>query len=189
MEAYRAGQRVFGENRAQELAAKRNVLPQDIEWHFIGPLQANKVKDMAAFVHTIHSVDSLKLLREINKQAGKYGRIINVLLEIHIAKEESKHGFTPQECKQLLGEEDLNLFGNIRICGLMGMATFTEDMEEVRQEFRLLRSLFEELKSTAFKDNSFFCELSMGMTGDYEAAMEEGSTIVRIGSFIFGSRA
>ncbi|MDR1938617.1 MAG: YggS family pyridoxal phosphate-dependent enzyme [Tannerellaceae bacterium] len=188
MEAYRAGVRIFGENRAQELIAKQKVLPDDMEWHFIGTLQKNKVKDIAPFVHTIQSVDSLKLLQEIDKQAGKHSRIIHVLLEIHIAGEESKHGYTPEECKEMLAKEDLAAYPNIRIAGLMGMATFTDDREQVRNEFRTLCSLFKELKSSFFENSNDFTELSMGMTGDYEIAISEGSTMVRIGSYIFGER-
>jgi pyridoxal phosphate enzyme (YggS family) len=188
MEAYEAGQRLFGENRAQELSAKQKILPQDIEWHFIGTLQNNKVKDIAPFVHTIQSVDSLKLLHEINKQAGKQGRIIRVFLEIHIAKEQSKHGFEPEECKAIWSKENLNVYPNIRFGGLMGMATFTDNKEQVKSEFHLLHQLFCDLKSSSFKNCESFTELSMGMTDDYEIALSEGSTIVRIGSFIFGSR-
>lgn len=188
LEAYHAGQRIFGESRAQELTAKHSILPDNIEWHFIGPLQSNKVKDIVPCVHTIHSVDSLKLLKEINRQAGKCNRIINVLLEIHIAKESTKHGFTPAECVLLLEENNIEDLENIRLCGLMGIASFTENMEEVRSEFHLLRSLWLEIRNTHFADNIFFNELSMGMTGDYEIAVSEGSTMVRIGSFIFGER-
>jgi len=189
MQAYQAGQRLFAENRAQELTAKQKILPGDIKWHFIGSLQQNKVKDIAPFVHTIQSVDSLKLLQEINKQAIKHERIIRVLLEIHIAKEASKHGFTPAECKRLLESEDLEAkFGNIRICGLMGMATFTDDVEQIREEFRMLHHFFVELKSSCFSERAYFTDLSMGMTSDYEIAIQEGSTMIRIGSYIFGHR-
>ncbi|MDR1645203.1 MAG: YggS family pyridoxal phosphate-dependent enzyme [Tannerellaceae bacterium] len=186
MEAYGAGQRIFGENRAQELTAKKKILPDDIEWHFIGPLQSNKVKDIAPFVHTIQSVDSLKLLQEIDKQAARQSRTIRVLLEIHIAEEKNKHGFLPEECKDLLANENIqDRFPRIRIGGLMGMATFTDDKEQVRKEFRSLYSLFGELKSSFFESSGDFTEVSMGMTGDYEIAISEGSTMVRIGSFIF----
>ena len=169
-EAYNAGQRVFGESRAQELSAKQKVLPEDIEWHFIGPLQSNKVKDIAPFIHLIHSIDSLKLLAEVNKQAKKHDRTIRVLLEIHVAQEESKHGLSPEECKELLRDESLAEFQHIRICGLMGM------------------DLFIELKETLCKDNVDFKEISMGMSHDYPIAIQEGSTLIRVGTSIFGER-
>ncbi|MDR0429331.1 MAG: YggS family pyridoxal phosphate-dependent enzyme [Tannerellaceae bacterium] len=187
-EAYNAGQRIFGESRAQELKTKQKVLPTDIEWHFIGPLQSNKVKDIAPFVHTIHSIDSFKLLEEANKQACKQNRIIRVLLEIHIAMEEDKHGFTPDEVKMLLDRKDITVFKNIRISGLMGMATFTDNSVQVQKEFHSLKVLFDELKSTYFHDKDYFNEISMGMTDDYEIAIQEGSTMVRIGSYLFGKR-
>jgi pyridoxal phosphate enzyme (YggS family) len=188
-EAYQAGLRVFAENRAQELIVKRKVLPDDIEWHFIGHLQTNKVKDIAPFVHTIQSVDSLKLLQEIDKQAARQSRIIQILLEIRIAEEENKHGFIPEDCKKMLTNENLiNNYPNVCISGLMGMATFTEDYEQVRKEFRILHALFRDFKSSFFNNYNYFTELSMGMTGDYEIAISEGSTMVRIGSFIFGDR-
>jgi pyridoxal phosphate enzyme (YggS family) len=188
-EAYQAGLRIFGENRAQELTAKQKCLPDDIEWHFIGTLQKNKVKDIVPFVHTIHSVDSLKLLQEIDKQAAAQSRTVRVLLEIHIAKEKNKHGFTPEECKEMLARENITTaYPNIRICGLMGMATFTDDKEQVRKEFRTLATLFKEWRSSFFANADFFTELSMGMTGDYEIAVSEGSTMVRIGSYVFGER-
>ena len=165
-EAYNAGQRVFGESRAQELSAKQKVLPEDIEWHFIGPLQSNKVKDIAPFIHLIHSIDSLKLLAEVNKQAKKHNRTIRVLLEIHVAQEESKHGLSPEECKELLRDESLAEFQHIRICGLMGMATNTDDTGLIREEFRKIHDLFIELKETLCKDNVDFKEISMGMSHD-----------------------
>ncbi|MDR1555515.1 MAG: YggS family pyridoxal phosphate-dependent enzyme [Tannerellaceae bacterium] len=189
-EAYEAGIRIFGENRVQELVAKRKLLPDDIEWHFIGPLQKNKVKDIAPFIHTIQSVDSLGLLQEIDKQAARQARVIHVLMEIHIAMEESKHGFTPEECTEILAKKDLlSAYRNIRIDGLMGMATFTTNREQIRKEFHSLYNLFKELKSTCFKDSGYFTELSMGMTGDYEIALSEGSTMLRIGSYIFGEQS
>jgi pyridoxal phosphate enzyme (YggS family) len=189
MEAYRAGIRIFGENRAQELLAKQKRLPDDIEWHFIGSLQKNKVKDIVPFIHTIQSVDSLELLKEIDKQAAKQSRIIHVLIEVHIAREESKHGFTPEKCIRILTQKDvITAYQNIHICGLMGMATFTDDKEKIRREFCTLYRLFKELKSSCFRDYDYFAELSMGMTGDYEIAVSEGSTMVRIGSYIFGER-
>jgi pyridoxal phosphate enzyme (YggS family) len=186
LEAYSAGQRIFGENRADIMASKRNILPPDIEWHFIGHLQANKVKKIASFAHTIHSVDSIRLLRDINKEAAKYSRIINVLLEIHIAKEANKHGFDPSECFSVMQGADINLLENIRVCGLMCMATNTDDKALIRDEFRRLRELWLRLKEDLFGDNPFFTQISMGMTADYEIAVEEGATMVRIGSLIFG---
>ncbi|MDR0749099.1 MAG: YggS family pyridoxal phosphate-dependent enzyme [Tannerellaceae bacterium] len=189
LEAYQAGQRIFGESRVQELTGKHKALPSDIEWHFIGPLQSNKVKDMAPFIHTIHSIDSLRLAEEVNKQAARHNRIIRVLLEIHIAAEEGKHGFTPSGVKELLTEGNIHSFNNIRICGLMGMATFTGDTTRIQTEFHSLSSLFQEIKSSpALKNAGYFNELSMGMTGDYRLAIQEGSTMVRIGSYIFGNR-
>ena len=178
-EAYNAGQRVFGESRAQELSAKQKVLPEDIEWHFIGPLQSNKVKDIAPFIHLIHSIDSLKLLAEVNKQAKKHDRTIRVLLEIHVAQEESK---------ELLRDESSAEFQHIRICGLMGMATNTDDTGLIREEFRNIHDLFIELKETLCKDNVDFKEISMGMSHDYPIAIQEGSTLIRVGTSIFGER-
>lgn len=187
-EAYKAGQRIFGESRAQELTAKQKVLPGDIEWHFIGPLQSNKVKDIAPFIHTIQSIDSVKLLQEVNKQAAKQDRIIRVLLEIHIAQEEAKHGFSQDECRELLQELTPDTYPHIRICGLMGMATNTDDMKRVQDEFHHLHTFFIELKETIFKENPEFCELSMGMSHDYPVAIREGSTMIRVGTHIFGER-
>jgi len=187
-EAYDAGQRIFGESRAQELKAKQQALPKDIEWHFIGPLQSNKVKDIAAYIHTIHSIDSFKLLQEVNKQALKHDRIIRVLLEIHVAAEESKHGFTPTEVNHLLEAGQWKTLSHIQICGLMGMATFTEDEEQVRREFRTLRQLFDQIRHTWFANDPAFSVLSMGMSDDYPVAIQEGSTLVRVGSLIFGER-
>lgn len=187
-EAYDAGQRVFGESRAQELAAKQKVLPGDIEWHFIGPLQSNKVKEITPFVHLIQSIDSLKLIQEVNKQAFRCGRIIRLLLEIHVADEESKHGFSPDECRELLQSGQLNTLQNIRICGLMGMATNTDDQAVIQEEFHLLYTLFTELKVSCFNENIDFTELSMGMSHDYMVAIREGSTMVRVGTGIFGER-
>ncbi|RHU22573.1 YggS family pyridoxal phosphate-dependent enzyme [Parabacteroides sp. TM07-1AC] len=187
-EAYNAGQRVFGESRAQELTAKQKVLPGDIEWHFIGPLQSNKVKDIAPFIHTIHSIDSLKLLQEVNKQALKNSRVIRVLLEIHVAQEETKHGLSPDECRELLQNEQLAELRNIQICGLMGMATYTDDTTLIQQEFHTLHELFSELKSIYFKGNDNFAVLSMGMSHDYPIAIRQGSTMIRVGTSIFGER-
>lgn len=187
-EAYQAGQRDFGENKAQELAMKAEALPKDIQWHMIGHLQTNKVKYIASFVHLIHSVDSLKILSEINKQGQKAGRIINCLLQVHIAEEETKFGFSEIEVMQLIKDDTFKNKKNIRIIGLMGMATFTDNTDQVRKEFRGLKQLFEQLKTEALPDTVCMKELSMGMSGDYAIALEEGSTMVRIGSAVFGER-
>lgn len=187
-EAYNAGQRIFGESRAQELTAKQKVLPCDIEWHFIGPLQSNKVKDIAPFIHTIHSIDSFKLLQEVDRQALKNNRVIRVLLEIHVAQEETKHGLTPDECREFLKNEQLSELNNIRICGLMGMATYTEDTTLIEREFHTLHELFCELKSSYFKGDNNFSVLSMGMSHDYPIAIRQGSTMIRVGTNIFGER-
>jgi hypothetical protein len=188
MEAYQTGHRVFGENKVQELAYKNEHLPKDIEWHMVGHLQTNKVKNIASFVHLIHSVDSLHLLKEIDKQAKKYNRIINCLLEVHIAEEESKFGLTDDEVFKLIESPELDQYINIRIAGLMGMATYTEDSDQIRQEFRHLSALFKKLKATKFANNPEFKEISMGMSSDYRIAVEEGSTMVRVGGKIFGER-
>ena len=188
MEAYEAGQRLFGENKVQEMVAKQEVLPKDIEWHFIGHLQTNKVKYIAPFVTMIHSIDSLHLLTEVNRQAEKVGRVINVLLQIHIAHEETKFGMTFDECRALLNEGTWKQLNHVRICGLMGMATFTDDMGQVDREFAGLQAFFEELKGNWFADDTAFKELSMGMTDDYPIAIRHGSTFVRIGTLIFGER-
>lgn len=187
-EAYAAGQRIFGESRAQEVASKQKTLPRDIEWHFIGPLQSNKVKDIAPFIHTIHSIDSLKLLQEVDKQAAKHNRIIRVLLEVHVAEEESKHGFSPDECRNLLREGQTAPYLNIQIGGLMGMATNTDDTALIQREFSTLKSLFSELKANFFNENEHFNVLSMGMSYDYPLAIHEGSTMIRVGTRIFGER-
>lgn len=188
MEAYRAGQRIFGENKVQELVPKYQQLPKDIEWHLVGHLQTNKVKYIGQFIHYIHSVDSLGLLIEIDKQGKKNNRVINCLLQVYLAKEETKFGLTEQELYKLLDSPNLRTFGNIKIVGLMGMASNTDDKEQVRNEFRHLSKLFNELKTTRFIDNPEFKELSMGMSSDYTIAIEEGSTLVRIGGNIFGER-
>jgi len=188
-EAYDAGQRLFGENRVQELIVKQPFLPADVEWHFIGTLQSNKVKFIAPFISMIQSVDSVNLMQEINRQAEKCKRIIHMLIEVHIAEEESKHGFTPAGCKALFENGILAQFANIQVCGLMGMATFTEDTRQVRREFRSLCTLFNEIKSMPDTDNASFTTLSMGMSDDYLTAIEEGSTMVRIGSALFGVRS
>jgi len=187
-EAYDAGQRIFGENRVQELVDKQPNLPDDIEWHFIGSLQTNKVKYIAPFISMIQSVDSLKLMQEIDKQAKKCNRNIRVLLEVHIAEEESKHGFSFDECRMVFSDGLLERYGNIQICGLMGMATFTDNMEQVRREFNALQTLFATLQSLPHIDKSIFTELSMGMSDDYKIAIEAGSTMIRIGSALFGAR-
>lgn len=187
-EAYDAGQRMFGENHIQEMAAKAAVLPKDIAWHFTGHVQTNKIKYMASFVSLIHAVDSFRLLREINKYAAKHDRIIDCLLQIHIAQEDTKYGLTVEECRELLATEPWRELTNVHIVGLMAMGSNTDDMEQVRGEFRQMKQLFDELKTTYFADDSSFCQLSEGMTDDYPIAIEEGSTIVRIGSMIFGDR-
>lgn len=187
MEAYTAGQRIFGENKVQELARKAEELPKDIEWHMIGHLQRNKVKYLAPFVSLIHGVDSFRLLKEINKQALKHDRVINCLLQMYIADEETKFGFSESEVMDLVNTEEFQTLENIKIIGLMGMATNTDDMEKVRAEFRSLKEFFERLKLVE-KPNLEMKELSMGMTNDYQIACEEGSTMVRIGSAIFGAR-
>ena len=187
-EAYDAGQRMFGENHILEMAAKAGVLPKDIEWHFTGHVQTNKIKYMAPFVNLIHAVDSYRLLREIDKHAAKHGRVIDCLLQIHIAQEDTKYGLTIDECRTLLATEPWRELQHIRITGLMAMGSNTDDMEQVRGEFKQMKMLFDELKSTYFTDAPYFCHLSEGMTDDYPIAIEEGSTIVRIGSLIFGER-
>jgi len=188
MEAYNAGQRIFGESKVQELTAKHEVLPQDIEWHFIGHLQTNKIKYIVPFVSLIHSIDSINLLREVDRHAGKAGKKTNVLFQIHIAKEETKYGFSENECYEFLTSGGHNILNNTNICGLMGMATFTENTNIVRAEFKALSSFFHQLKQEFFPSEDNFKELSMGMSEDYPIAIEEGSTLVRIGSKIFGER-
>lgn len=188
MEAYEAGQRILGENRVQELVDKAEALPKDIEWHMIGHLQRNKVKYIAPFVNLIHGVDSVRLLKEINKQGKKNKRIIDVLLQFHIATEETKFGFDFEEAKELLESPEFPELQHINIRGVMGMATFTEDKEKVRDEFRTLNNYFLVLKSHFFKFNDNFQVISMGMSNDYQIAIEEGSNMVRIGSSIFGAR-
>ena len=185
MEAYRAGQRDFGENKVQEMAAKHEELPKDIRWHMIGHLQRNKVKYMAGFVYLIHGVDSLRLLEEINRRGAVENRVIDCLLQVHIAEEDTKFGFSPAELEALLEGRELETLTHVRVRGLMGMATFTEDLARLHREFRGLKALFDRLLS----GNPQADILSMGMSGDYPIAVEEGSTMVRIGSSIFGSRA
>lgn len=187
-QAYRAGQRIFGESKVQELIGKYETLPKDIEWHFIGHLQTNKVKYIAPYIAMIHAVDSYKLLAEIDKQAAKNGRVIPCLLEIHIAQEESKYGFTFQECREMLEAGEWKNLTHICIAGLMGMATFTEDETEIKREFDSLKQFFNEIKQNYFADRDTFREISMGMSHDYPLAIEAGSTLVRVGSKIFGER-
>ncbi|MBN3034097.1 MAG: YggS family pyridoxal phosphate-dependent enzyme [Bacteroidales bacterium] len=186
MELYNSGQRAFGENRAQELITKQPRLPGDIEWHFIGHLQTNKVKNIIPFVHMIQSVDSLKLLAEINRQAEKHGRTIDCLLQFHIATEETKFGLDWEEAQFLLKPENSAEMTHVRFRGVMGMATFTEDTTRVHREFRSLKEIFGRLKNTRFRDHDEFSVISMGMTSDYLIAIEEGSTMIRIGTAIFG---
>lgn len=187
-EAYDAGQRIFGESKVQEMTAKHEQLPADIEWHFIGHLQTNKVKYIAPYVSLIHGVDSYKLLLEINRQGQRAGRIIPCLLQLHVAQEETKFGFSLDECQQLLEEGEWRTLPYVSIRGLMGMASNTDDMAQVRQEFATLGKFFSQVKEEFFSGKSEFCELSMGMSDDYPIAIEEGSTLVRVGSRIFGSR-
>ncbi|ERM82443.1 alanine racemase [Rhodonellum psychrophilum GCM71 = DSM 17998] len=187
-EAYDAGIRDFGENKVQEILEKHAQLPSDIRWHMIGHLQSNKVKNIAPFIYLIHGVDSFKLLKEINKQAIKADRTISCLLQIHIAKEESKFGFDKAELEDMLGSPEIHQLENVKIIGLMGMATFTENESVIRKEFRGLKTLMEELNQMDLPSNFDLKEISMGMSGDYRIAQEEGSTMVRIGSAIFGQR-
>ncbi len=187
LEAYNLGLKRFGENYVQELVDKYQELPKDIEWHFIGHLQSNKVKYIAPFVHMIHSVDSFKLLVEINKQAKKNERIIDCLIQIYIAEEDSKSGIEETEFFEMLNNGSINDLTNIRICGLMGMSTFTENLEQIRKEFKLLKTISDKARSFEHK-NIELKEISMGMSGDWQIAIEEGSTMIRIGSAIFGNR-
>ncbi len=186
MQAYESGQRIFGENKIQEMADKYEEMPKDIQWQMIGHVQTNKIKFMAPFVNLIHGVDSLKLLQEINKQALKNNRIIDCLLQIYIAEEESKFGLNENELNELLSSSELKEFKNIRILGLMGMATFTENQNQIKKEFTYLKSIFDSIKEK--NELEFFSTISMGMSGDYQIAIECGSTMVRIGSSIFGGR-
>jgi pyridoxal phosphate enzyme (YggS family) len=188
LEAYDAGQRHFGENKVQEMVDKHLKLPKDIQWHLIGHLQTNKVKYIAPFVALIHSVDSMKLLQEINKQGEKNKRVIDCLLQFHIAQEETKFGLSLQEGIDLLESDLYRSMHNVRIRGVMGMASFTEEEFLIRSEFMALRQIYDELKNTYFMQENCFSEISMGMSGDYLIAIEEGSTMVRVGSSIFGSR-
>ncbi len=185
---YDKGQRIFGENRARELRDKHEVLPDDIEWHMIGHLQKNKVKYIAPFVNLIHSVDNKALLKTINKEAAKNDRVIPVLLQIKIAEEESKYGLSIEDARGILSLPEFSEWKNIEVYGVMGMATFTDDMDQVRREFKTLKEYFDQLKAEFFSEDKSFQEISMGMSGDYLIAIEEGATMVRIGSLIFGAR-
>jgi PLP dependent protein len=187
IEAYNAGQRIFGENKIQEMTQKWETMPKDIQWHMIGHVQSNKVKFMAEYVHLIHGVDSLKLLEEINKQAKKHQRVIDCLLQMHIAEEETKFGLDQNELNALLQSTELKLLKNIKIVGLMGMATFTENQSQSKKEFLYLKSIFDKVKSLSII-NCQLSIISMGMSGDYKLAIDCGSTMVRIGSSIFGGR-
>jgi pyridoxal phosphate enzyme, yggS family len=186
--AYREGQRIFGESQVQELTRKVETLPRDIEWHFIGHLQTNKVKYIAPYISMIEAVDTLKLLKEINKQAAKYNRVINVLLELHIAKEESKYGFTPDACRELLESGEWKQLKNVHISGLMMMASNVDDRNQIKKEMTMAADLFDELKAKYFADAPDFKERSWGMSHDYDIAVECRSTMVRVGTTIFGPR-
>ncbi|MEQ8623320.1 MAG: YggS family pyridoxal phosphate-dependent enzyme [Vicingaceae bacterium] len=188
-EAYDAGQRIFGENKAREMEGKAEELPKDIEWHMIGHMQSNKVKYIAPFVSLIHSVDKLSLLKEVNKRARQNERTIKVLLQLHIAKEESKFGLDETELEELLTSEAYKNYENIEVVGLMGMATFTDNEAQVKKEFTYLKGVFDQVKADHFSTQASFSVLSMGMSGDYKIAIKEGSNMVRIGSMIFGARS
>ena len=188
MAAYEEGQRVFGESHEQELRQKHGELPGDIEWHFIGHLQTNKVKYIAPYVSMIEAVDSIRLLREIEKQASKCGRTVDVLLELHIAEEATKYGLTLDDCRELLASGEWRTMEHVRICGLMMMASLTDDSEQIRREMQTAADFFDEVKARYFADDDAFCERSWGMSDDYEIALETRSTMVRIGTAIFGPR-
>ena len=187
-EAYEAGQRVFGENHALEMRDKHESLPKDIQWHFIGHLQTNKIKYIIPYVTLIHSIDTANLLEAVNKEAKKHDRVVDCLLQFHIAQEETKFGLDLDEARQLLDSQDFKSMQNVRICGVMGMATFTDDEEEIRKEFKHLKAIFETLKTEYFADQPQFKEISMGMSDDYPIAIQEGATMIRVGSKIFGAR-
>ncbi|MBR5146609.1 MAG: YggS family pyridoxal phosphate-dependent enzyme [Bacteroidales bacterium] len=187
-EAYDAGQRIFGENKALEMRDKHQVLPDDIQWHFIGHLQTNKIKYIAPFVTLIHAIDSLSLLEAVNKEAVKNNRVIDCLLQFHIAQEDTKFGLDMEEAKTLLESDSFKDLKNVNIVGVMGMATFTDDSAQVRNEFKNLKNIFDTLKENYFADKDSFKEISMGMSDDYPIAIEEGATMVRVGSKIFGAR-
>ncbi len=188
LEAYNAGQHIFGENKIQEMTEKWEQMPKDIQWHMIGHLQTNKVKYIAPFVSLIHSVDSLKLLEEINKQAAKNNRVINCLLQIYIANEDTKFGLSAAEATELLASAEFAALQNVRICGLMGMATNTGNREQIAAEFASLKNLFNVFKQKFFSNNAAFTELSMGMSSDYQIALANGATLIRVGSMLFGER-
>jgi len=188
LEAYHSNHKVFGENKVQDLVEKYEQLPKDIQWHFIGHLQTNKVKYIAPFVALIHGVDSMKLLKTVNKEARKNNRIISCLLQFHIAEESTKFGLSLEEVRELLNSEEFKSFRNVDIVGVMGMATFTENEKQIRSEFKTLKKYFEILKQEYFAVSDKFCEISMGMSDDYLIAVEEGSTMIRVGSKIFGER-
>jgi pyridoxal phosphate enzyme (YggS family) len=188
LELYRLGHRHFGENRVQELAEKYEALPRDIAWHLIGHLQTNKVRAVVPFVHLIHSIDSLRLLQEVDKQAARVNRVVDCLLQFHIAREDTKFGFDPAEGRAMLEQGAWKALRHVRLCGVMGMASFTNDEAQVRREFALLRAIFSDLKRDFFSGEPHFREISMGMSADWRLAVEEGSTIVRIGSLLFGER-
>lgn len=185
MEVYNAGHKIFGENKVQEIIRKRELLPHDVQWHMIGHLQTNKVKYIAPYISMIHSIDSLKLLAEVNKQAQKHNRVIDCLLQFYIATEETKYGLDLTEAIQIIESEEFKKFKNIELCGVMGMASLSDDMKLIRSEFQNLKAIFTKLKTEYFQSNTLFKHISMGMTNDYHIAVEEGSTIVRIGSKIF----
>lgn len=187
-EAYAAGERIFAESRPQELVAKVEVLPSDIEWHFIGNLQTNKVKMVVPHTTLIHSIANERLFDEVEKCATKINKVQDVLIELHVAQEESKQGFTPEEAIEMLNDEFIALHPHIRICGVMGMASLTDDETKIRNEFKTIKATFERLRDEIFDGCDYFCEISMGMSSDYPIAIEEGATIVRIGSSIFGNR-
>ena len=186
--AYALGQRDFGENWAQEMREKHEILPQDIRWHFIGHLQTNKIKYIIPYVHLIHSIDSFKLLQEVDRQAAKHNRTVGCLLQFHVATEETKFGFSMDECEQMLKSPEFSSLKNVEIKGVMGMASFTDDTAQVRREFQTLHGFFTKLKEEYFAEKPDFKEISMGMTSDYPIAIEEGSTMIRVGSAIFGER-
>lgn len=188
MEAYNTGHRIFGENRVQELLSKKDLLPDDIDWQLVGHLQSNKVKYIVPFISMVHSVDSSRLLGTINSEAQKINRIVNCLLQFHIAMEETKFGFDMNEVNEMIASESFSMLQNVKICGVMGMATFTNDEVRIRKEFRTLLDDFKSLKDRYFAKEGCFREISMGMSGDFRIAIEEGSTMIRIGSIIFGER-
>ena len=186
LEAYNLGQKDFGENRVQDMKVKAQRLPKDIRWHMIGRIQTNKIKDFISYVHLVHGVDRLKVLSSINNEAKKINRVIDVLIQVHIAKEETKTGFSFHELEEIFSNKNQNKFENIRIRGLMGMATFTENQNEIRKEFSMLKKTFENIKKVIYEPH--FDILSMGMSGDFQIAIQEGSTMVRIGTLLFGKR-